>query len=1246
MNYYQLTYAGIPFVTDRGLSFSEGDVPAHRRDARELMDEIERLIPLRWLQDFAPLGDFPGRALAGIAYPNPVSPQPNPTTVKVGEWFYPNNMTRWSVFRGLATSAMAKDMLAETNGSAAKTFVMKEYSSVLGNSAEPDFTLTTNMYMLPPRPLAETAGVQGLYLITLVDERYYWQGQDAGVFKITNNVTCTWASLVTAIAARLGITISLSAVPAAYGIPEADSPLWSDHQSITVLLDAIAANIGRTVVRNLDGTYALLTPSESMTRVTANRGPAGLVQRTAGGDLFQSGVSQLPIGTLGKSRNAIAAATVRVCFTKYIDGDDPVPHYLNPRYENQRPGSWFEDAPGAYYPIDVPAASGGILLTSGLVNTSVFTARTTAKALYADESVASPRNLSGITSQAMQIATDYWGHALYAALDEVYPGTYAWSPEGFHDILWTYSDRLMGSFTRIMRGEWNTQVSEFQHAAPPFSGYSPIARGMGGPSVAQTWGGNSGYPATSLLEVALPISGGTTLTVTDQAGFPTNQRWRGKIDNEILLMEGTSGGKTIGIVYRAIDGTIQNDHNTPSAFIQKIEPSAYGVNFVEYGPGVMTFPNMMTSGGIYSVKVLAQTQTVRALVGSGAGVTVENGILYDGLQFDYNYSGAGGHLAAKDSIYLVERNGQPPVSGQYYDGQLLGYSFSGGTGPRPLYAINIAGTGGGGLVSGTLTAIASALTSAGGFYTEASGYPYPLQSNVVYNLTSSFVYPLQSAARVVVSGCFAYPICSNVYNMTSNYPYPLGSSLRNLPVGSAWTDWPYPLRSDSYVTVSGPNPFPQQSNQYNLPVGGIGATDGWTQPLRSDSYIVAPGGADAGFPYPLRSDSYNLPVGGGGRGFPYPLKSDSYTTVPTGADAGFPYPLRSDSYNTPVGGGGRGWPYPLRSDSYVIVPGGDDAGFPYPLRSDSYNLPLGGGGRGWPYPLRSNSYNTVSGYPYPLQSAARVVVSGCFAYPICSNVYNTASGYPYPLRSDSYITPGSSWPYPLRSNTYTFQDTLINVYPMPSGYLLLASGIINNFHFGDLVIYNNAIASGAVRSGAVASGQIGFGHLANGAVRSGTIGSGQIGRSHIASGVIPSPESITWVTKQSYAFNDDFLNFDSGYGFTIARTMGSGEVIHAIKYKYAPWAASGLAGTVDMRLGYSSGVGLTPNHSGAYADSVNLSAITSGRPAFSTLAQPDCAAQNNEWAVTLHIQTNPPAGNVNRLVSGTLDLWLLTGLAN
>lgn len=757
---YSLTFCGVPFVPDTAklvrMKWTPGDTSSEMlgltkfQPMVDLIDEISRTWSLELLQDFSiPL--LPGRNLNALGSTATPDPQPNPE-LPIGSFYYPFGAGRWSVFRMLATSSQAAAMLSQTATGGPGEFVMQCTPSS-PNPAN-SYNITTEMYMLPPRCIGETAGsVDGLYLITLVDDRYFFQSTPATLRPIQGS---TWTSLLQDVAQGLGITLTIPTIPDVYGLPAADSQLWANLENSAQLLDALAYNVGCQVVRNYDGTYVLQNPTQSQAIVSSNRGDPMTVVRLAGGDIFSSG-TQLPIGDLTPARNTVVPTHYNVVFPKYVLSD-PVPHFLNPRYQNQRDTCWFEDGYGDVFLVEVPISSGGPNV-SGLTGVSENTLYTTSKALYSGEVNAAsgmiPLNVSGLTALAVQLAVDKYDAAVISALDEVYPGTVAWTPEGLHDVVWTWSAKNHLASTRVMRTEWNVNAFNFQHATFPLPNMTSVVAGVGGPSVAQAWRdsvGNSGLTIASLNSSV--TASDTSFSFSTIGNFPSQNRWAGKVGDESILFEGTSGSATVHAVNRGWEGTIAAAHGGGDQVVMQVPNATYGVNLVTFEKGQYVHTDYTTSGGVAGAVVVPQTQTVQIL--SASGVTLNGQTCYSGsLQlFGPPVNG----FQTQENIWVFERNNIPVVSGRKYDGQYVGPSDSGTV--APLYCMNEYPSSGTVITSGSIPPY---LIGSGSFQSGAI-WTYDIASGITISLASGSVTTYMLASGAGGGGGFSATLYSGLTN--------------------------------------------------------------------------------------------------------------------------------------------------------------------------------------------------------------------------------------------------------------------------------------------------------------------------------------------------------------------------------------------------------------------------------------------------------------------------------------------------
>ena len=708
---YELSFGGIPFVLDKSQPHRMANPVHEGLDAKQhlarkqqpeadLIDEINRRLPLAWINEVAPPRPFLKGNMDMLAYPY----EQSYPRIEIGTFFYPTGASRWACGRFLATSSQVREMLKKAipaGGPTAQSFKMQCPVVGAGEFSTSLFSVETSLYMLPPRPLAEMGGeFDGLFMVTLVDERYYWQWKPTAVTSVKPYDTDTWTTLVHNLRADLGISLDPASISTTYLQPQQDSQLWTNKENAAVLLDVVAYNVGRTFVRKLDGTYEFMDYQTAADLVVENRGTGDKVIAFAGGDIFYAGsklnsgkkTAESPslqdgVGTLLQApdvRRAVLPKEIVVSFPYYVTGDDPVPHFLNSRYRPKRPSCWYEDSFGEVYTKTIP-------VTGNENGVGTHFIHTTAKALIEREAdKGTPTNQTVLDALAERLAKDYVNFVAGSALDEVYPGTYAWEPEGINDITWTWSAKKRQASCRVQRQEWNQVVREFQHAE------GVPNRGVGGPSVAQSWYDEPVVSGSVQTVITAELaSGDYTLNLTTQDNLPTQNRWWAEIEPgtqnaEIMYMEATSGLLAVTIVHRGIAFTTQKLHANGST-VYKVDPNrTWGTNVVHPEKMQYIFPGAWTSGGIQEAVIVPQTQTVQALTGSGA--LIRSIVSYSGRVHAYDPTkSSGSQFKGLEYIWIQNRDHPewPVHSGRYYDGQFAGFTASGSSGwVAPLYLVN------------------------------------------------------------------------------------------------------------------------------------------------------------------------------------------------------------------------------------------------------------------------------------------------------------------------------------------------------------------------------------------------------------------------------------------------------------------------------------------------------------------------------------------------------------------------------
>ncbi len=223
-----------------------------------------------------------GGRLAKLSPPQFYNPR-----IGLNQWWYPTGALRFSILRCVAAMADVEWFAASAWGEGAlvpRPLVMRSD----GDSTDTGFQ--TDMFLLPPRPVADlsTSGADNqfaggtgseLYWLTFVDERYFWQNSSSLDQRDTGG---DWSEVITDLIYTLyeGTFTFDEAVESVYGQPEPDSALYSSNENAAVLIDVMLANIGRYLVRNLDGTYTAIRYNTGINTYEASLRP--FVHQTAG----------------------------------------------------------------------------------------------------------------------------------------------------------------------------------------------------------------------------------------------------------------------------------------------------------------------------------------------------------------------------------------------------------------------------------------------------------------------------------------------------------------------------------------------------------------------------------------------------------------------------------------------------------------------------------------------------------------------------------------------------------------------------------------------------------------------------------------------------------------------------------------------------------------------------------------------------------------------------------------------------
>ena len=234
-----LQIAGVDLVVD------------NREDEAESF--IRKYIPttayMPWLRD-----SWPGYGLSALSYPNGFRPEPK---FELNTFRWPTGASRWAYGHFLAASSQVSSIAEKAygqNGSfnlvdfklGSETIQPGKDGTTIGE------TVSTQVYVLAPVPLSQyiSFDYDQLYLLTIVDQRYFWWWKNMGDVAISSSTT--WSSLYSTISSALGITFTNDTIDPAYLAPSTMFAL--PYEPIPRIFDAVAFNVGQRVVVSYDGT--------------------------------------------------------------------------------------------------------------------------------------------------------------------------------------------------------------------------------------------------------------------------------------------------------------------------------------------------------------------------------------------------------------------------------------------------------------------------------------------------------------------------------------------------------------------------------------------------------------------------------------------------------------------------------------------------------------------------------------------------------------------------------------------------------------------------------------------------------------------------------------------------------------------------------------------------------------------------------------------------------------------------------
>jgi hypothetical protein len=283
--------------------------------------------------------------------------------------------------------------------------------------------ITVTMFALPPRPISAylpgkstTPAAQHLWVIPLVDRRYWWQYRSTNEMTAIVQGTTTWTDLFETIRIQLGLpTLNVDSVSSDYLYPDTETLTRFQHSS-AALLDAAASSVGMRVVVDITGITRICGPATGSIEYLVNQNSTSYTMGGGGPYNLQN------IGGLPQQLACSVPSEVNVAF--------------------RRRDSSTRKVVGIKSYTKSPAA--GLFSAGQLIAQDTRGPRKYIRsACYADGLSGTPANDTKLTALAAKISTDYYASLAYW-YDFNINGLAQWSP-CFHDDYITYS---IGSLRR------------------------------------------------------------------------------------------------------------------------------------------------------------------------------------------------------------------------------------------------------------------------------------------------------------------------------------------------------------------------------------------------------------------------------------------------------------------------------------------------------------------------------------------------------------------------------------------------------------------------------------------------------------------------------------------------------------------------------------------------------------------------------------------------------------------------------
>ncbi len=327
----------------------------------------------------------------------PVVNWPAPPPPRLNTLYWPTGATRWAMGWFCCTTEVRDRIIDKVHSSSGNN------PGVLGIGDDLDGSSITpvnaiSMYMLTPRPMTKGDDSDlDVWLIPLVDERYFWQYANFG--DNTVSTSTTWESLIATLGTQLGVSITIASnIESNYLKPD-PVDFSRRYDNAAMLLEAAAWSTARRVVRRIDGSVLFQSRSIADSDLRANLRRAAKMQLLAGGDF----------GIIGGDQPRWLEVTWRKIYQHLLRSDNQL------------------------YSSRLPAIDGTVNVAD-----REFTIHCAALADFDAKGDSVPNNSTTLALLSSRLTIDYFGWQA-TNYDRTYAGIVDWRPTAYDDaILWSF----------------------------------------------------------------------------------------------------------------------------------------------------------------------------------------------------------------------------------------------------------------------------------------------------------------------------------------------------------------------------------------------------------------------------------------------------------------------------------------------------------------------------------------------------------------------------------------------------------------------------------------------------------------------------------------------------------------------------------------------------------------------------------------------------------------------------------------